>query len=256
MWVSGDGFTTFDMKVKPNYKVKTVPAVQWTLAADGNWYGTDRGASSDIFDTDIRIYAQYTAAKEFLDAYEAQRETGEFYVNLSAFSDTEHIFGADVDYSGSIQAYVLELEPLSQQNLKTFELGISLRGRSLTFTGSAAFPTLKLLNLGYKGDQNYTETHMDSYDGTTYTKNPGTKAGVFEGVFNFTDTEQKNLRRYLLTTARTAAFTLSGINGVLFPFGPGSNWSYGDSVKCIGWEDLRMWGVNRWLMRLRLAEVV
>jgi len=85
-----------------NYKPITTPAIKWNQVSNGNWNGSDRGSSTDIFEAQIRFMgpeSELQALENFLDS---NRES--FTITL----DTgEEIFGADLDYSSSLTVTVV-----------------------------------------------------------------------------------------------------------------------------------------------------
>jgi hypothetical protein len=255
MLISGTGITPFTQLVKPDFKSVTLPALEWVEVSDGNYKAVDRGASQDVYQASFRIYKTEAAVNTFIDEIEANRIAGSNEITLSTFASTEHIFGADVDYSGNITATVLEIKDRKQSSWKGFSVQVKVQAISPSFTGSATFPDLEYLEVGYVGDSSVPINKMDTYDGTFAYADRDAGAGMFTGTFTLSDTNMKNLRRYL-ASQRGAAFNLTGINGVTYPFGIRRSSGYPYSVKCVDWEDLGMRDVHNWRVKLVLAEVV
>lgn len=255
MQVSGTGITPFTLLVKPDFKPKTIPALEWVECADDNYKAVDRGASQDVYQSSFRVYKAETAINTFIEEVEANRAAGNHQITLGSFSSTEHIFGADVDYSGSITATVLEIEDRAQKTWKGYAVKVRVQAISPSFTGSATLPAFEHLEVGYVGDSSVPVNKMDTYDGTFSYLDRGTGAGYFTGTFSFSDANMKNLRRYL-ASQRGSSFSLTGINGVAYPFGKRRDSGYPYTVKCIDWEDLGMRDVGMWRIKMVFAEVV
>lgn len=256
MYVSGTGITPFTALVKPDFKPKTKLALNWVRVANGNYVAADRGASADIYQAAIRLYKKEADVNTFIDAIEDNRITDSHIIALSQFSSTEHIFGADVDHSGTINTTVLKIGDRRQESWKAFSLSLTLQAISPSFTGTPAFPTLKYLLPGFTGDTDTQVSKFESYNGTFAYADRDAGTGFFEGTFVFTDAEMKGLRRYLAVTARGGNVSVAGISGVTNPWGPRRPTGYPITVKIIDWEDLGMRDVGRWQMKLKFAEVV
>jgi len=254
MYISGTGITPFTQLVKPDFKPITIPALEWVECADDNFKAVDRGASQDVYQSSFRIYKSEADINTFIEEIEANRAADNHQVTLGSFSSTEHIFGEDVDHSGNITATVLEITDRKQESWKGYSVKVKVQAISPSFTGSASFPSLTYLEIGYVGDSSVPVNKVDSYDGTFSYSDRGTGAGTFTGTFVFGVTDMRNCRRYL-ATQRGSSFSLTGINGVTYPFGIRRSSGYPYTVKCVDWEDLGMRDVGRWRMKLVLAEV-
>ncbi len=255
MQIAGTGITTFNATVKPKFQVKTKWALEWFRASDGNWRAADRGASQDVYQTTVTLYKAEAAINTFIDAIEDNRVAGSHVITLSAFSTTEYIFGADVNHSGSVTATVLDITDRKQQRWKTYSIRVTLQATAPTFSGSSTFPALKFLYPGYTGDSDVDVNKIDSYDGTFAYSERNSGIGFFEGDFIFTTAEMQGLRRFVATN-RAAAFNLTGINGVTYPFGIRRASGYPYSVKLVEFEDKGMIDVGRWRASLKLVEAV
>jgi len=255
MNVAGTGITPFDIQVMPDYRPKTQLSIKWRQMADGNWKGTDRGTSADIYDADVRIYGKEAVIDDFIDEIEANRAASAHALTLSSFEDTEHFFGVDVDHSGSISATILNIGKRTQNTWKGWGLDMTLRAISPSFSGSSSLPTLGYLDIGAIGDSNYTVNKIDSYDGTFHYLDHDNDIGTFTGTFTLASSDMQKIRRYI-ATQRTGNFTLADNFGFADPFGSRSPGSYSYTTKLIEWEDLGMWGVHWWKIKLKFAEVI
>jgi len=255
MLVSGTGITPFTAKILPGYRPLTSLAIKWRKKADGNYSGTDRGSSADVYQTKIALFGKESVINNFIDEVEANRTAQSHVLQLSTFSDTEYIFGRDVDHSGTINATIVEMDDRGQQSWKSWGLEMRLQMLSPAFSGSPSFPTLEYLDIGASGDSTRTVTKYDSYSGNFTYLDHNSDIGAFTGTFLLSDADMLSLRRYI-ATQRTGDFTLSDTFGYDYPFGSRSANSYPFTCKLIDCEDLGMWGTHWWKIKLTFVEVI
>jgi len=260
MIFTGTG-SPYTAKVLPTFKPKTTLGIKWVELSDGNFCAVDRGADSDVYEADITLAGQEGVIQNFFTMLQTTRAAGQYYFNITSFNSGEYIFGADIDYTATIPATVVKLGKKVQTSCDAYTLSMTLRATSLSFTGSATMPTLKPL-VGYDGNATYTLDTRDSYDGSMRYADLDRDAGQFTATYRLTDTEMKNLRRYI-ATQRSTAFNVASINGVLYPWGNRSA-TFPLNVKIISWQDLGMvaWGnaagsaVRNWAIQMTLSEVI
>lgn len=255
MRIAGSGITTFNAKVKPDFRPLTSLALKWIQLANGNWRAVDRGSSTDMYRARIRLYGTESLIDQFLDEVEYNRITCSHVLTLSNFNATEHIFGADVDHSSSISATITEIDSREQRTWKGFGVSCVLQASSPSFTGTPALPSLECLSWGYEGDSSWTWNKSDSYNGTFNYADRKSDVGLFNGRFLFSDADMIALRGYL-RTQRGATISIPDIDGVSTPFGSRRDSGYPYNVKVIDWEDMGMRDVRHWWMSLTLAEEV
>lgn len=253
MYLQGDNFTTFLCHVKPEFKPKTTLALKWVQTASGAWRATDRGALSDMYESEIRLYSREAKINTFVNAVYANRTYDTNYFTMSGFEDTEHIFGEDVDYSIPITVTIVDIKGPVQTTWLGFEVTVTVRALSPTFASASFLPSLKYLDYGYKGSvQELTINKYDSYYGSYTYLEHGADIGLWEGTLIFCSYFMGVMRRYL-ATERDNTITIPIINGVDYPFGP-TRGTFPINCKVTSWEDLGMWGPNNWKMKLTLAE--
>lgn len=259
MRISGGSITPLDIKILPSFRPRTKLGLKWVELADGNYGAVDRGSACDIYESDVTIYGVESVIQNFFTAVQLNRADGTHVFALSQFNDGEKIFGADIDYSGTIEATIIKMNRKSQKTWKGFSLSFTLRAKAVSFTGTASLPTLKPL-IGYDGDSSFTVDKRDSYFGDLFFSDLDKDSGTFSAVYNFTNDDMMAIRRYI-ATQRAATISISALAGVTKPFGNRVA-SFPLSVKIINWDDLGMiaWGISSdvrcWALQMTLAEVV
>jgi hypothetical protein len=264
MNIAGTGITTFAAKIKPDWRSVYVPALIWSKVSNGNWVATDRSAAADYYEAqDVAIYGTESVINNFLNQIEQNRISTQANSNrltLSAFNATEHIFGADIDYSGSLYATILEIGGRAQNTWKGWSVTTRLRvlGPPFSSAATALLPPFRWVPVGYDGDADRTIIKLDTYNNTMYYEDPQNDIGQWSGYCLFTNQEMMNLRQFCAST-RGNFFSLTGISGVLYPFGINRYNIHGDypyNVVLKALEDEKMWGVSRWLAKLTFCEQV
>jgi hypothetical protein len=254
MQVKGVGIIPFELNILPGFKPETELALKWIQTSNGNYYATDRGESSDIYNSSISIYGKENVINNCIEQFESNRLSDDHILLLSELNEGEKIFGADVYHSGEIQATILTISDRIQKTWKGYKLDLTLRHLSPSFVESASFPSLLHLDIGYTGTAKVALNKFDSYAGTFTYADDQSNTGIFEGAFFFTDTEMINARSYI-RTQRGGNFTITNISGVTYPFGP-TRGTYPITAKLISWEDLGQTWNNHWKMKMKFAEVV
>jgi len=255
MDISGPGISTFTARVLPGFKPTTRLSLKWRELASGNWAGLDRGSAQDTYETTIGFKEKEAPINNIIDQIKANRDNGSNVITLSVFNtDTERIFGENVDHDVSISATVLSTERRRQESLNGWGLQMRIRALTPAFTGASSFPTLDCVDTGVRADSSYTINKFDSYTGVFSYHDHQSDSGIFEGIFTLTVAKMILLRNFIRTT-RTGNFTLSDTFGVDFPFGTRSGNSYPFTVKLIEWEDLGFFGLLFRRIRLRFSEV-
>jgi hypothetical protein len=219
MNIAGTGITTFQARLQQDFRVQTTWAIKWSQMSNGSWVYTDRGATCDIYETEVRLQGIRGRVEEFVTQLNLNRTGLSNSVTLSAFESNEKIFGADISYT-SVTATLLGTPSIRQNEWKSFECTARFRAISPTMTGTATFPDLKCLDIGYDANvDRYTINKMDNYAGTYTYLDQESDIGVFMGRFQFTTTEMQNLRTWYRTNRGTTA-NITTIYGVTNPFGP------------------------------------
>lgn len=251
MIITGAEITDFTFRVNPDYKVITELDMEWYQVSNGNYHAVDRGTSADVYGTKIKTFGTETYINNIITQLEANRQSTAGLIRMSSFADDEHIFGEDIDYSGELSGYYTEISMRRHSSLNVFELDLALRLSSPSFSGTASFPAIACLQVGYTADANWTYNTYDSYYSDFSYQDHNADAGIFKGTYNLTQTQLRNLRRWH-ATFRDISFSLPGIGGVTYPFGPREGtgpWT----VKALKLEEKRRFGLDRWLTEVTLA---
>jgi hypothetical protein len=246
-------------KILPDFQPEFLLALKWNQMSSGNWYAVDRTNISDVYASNFSIYGKEDAINAFISELENNRVAGGNVLTMTSFTSTEHIFGADIDYSGNIYA-VVDSKPAMRRTQGTWRgWGLSLRvvGTSPLFQSiSPALPPLRLINVGVDADSDYTIDRTPSYNNTYSHDDHSADFGTFKGTFTFTDKEMARFRRFMATN-RSATVTIPKLYGIRFPFGRRSVENPTNfPVKIIAWENEKMRDITRWTVDLTLAEVI
>ena len=208
-----DGSTVYTLW---GYKPDTIPAIKWHQLSNGNWRGSDRGSSEDIYMSSILFQgprSELTTLENFLDS---NRRSWNITLGTG-----EEIFGADVDYSSAISVTVVDYGKISQLGYNKWGMAMKLRANTLSFL--SVTPSLDSLRLSSHISDQYSEFDIDkkfSYDEVAFFNDHASDPGIFEGRFTQTFTEMQAIRRYLSNTLRNGSATpFPTFGGITTPFG-------------------------------------
>jgi len=241
-----DGSTVYTMW---GYQPITIPSIQWVQKSDGNWSGYDRTASEDIFEAAIL----FKGSESQLSTLETELSTNRENFNVTCGTG-EEIFGADIDYSGAIDSTVIKYGVIQSIAKGVYSMPLRLRAVSPSLTGSASISSLRLSSHQFEPNSAFDLMKSFALDGTTTYLDGETDPGVFHGIFKQTTAEMKAIRRYLLTTARTASVSFPSF-GVSKPFG--QRMGTGPfTVKITSWKDLGRKNFADWELDLKMVRVI
>ena len=260
-YTDSGGIQFIEVKIKPDFKPLTKNAIKYVKLSSGNYKAIDRGADSDTYEADVRLYGKESDINTLIDFVEDNRSDGtvsnQSVIGALGFAGGgEEIFGKDVDHSGSFNLTVLDIGPRRQNTWKGWELPVRFRALNPTFNSyTSALPPLEYLEVGYKSDSDPQINKFDTYDGDYSYQDHVYDSGIFEGTFKLSNENMGQLRRYIATN-RGNDYTISSINGVTYPFGSRRGTTFPVTAKLIDWDDLGQWGLQYWRVKLRFAEVV
>jgi hypothetical protein len=241
-----DGSTVYTLY---GYKPDTLPAIDWHQISNGNWRGSDRGASEDIFMADVIFEGPRTeleTLESFLD--------GDRYEFDATFGTGEEVFGADIDYSSAISVTVINYSKISQLGYNKWGMRLKLRAYQPAFLSVSE--SLAELRLSSHVSDQYSEfdlTKNFSYDETTFFNDHAADPGFFEGVFTQTTDEMKAIRRYLLNTLRNgSASPFPSFGGITTPFGYREG-TGPFTFRVVEWEDMGRPNFRDWILKIKFA---
>jgi hypothetical protein len=252
------GSNSITVKIKPDFQPLTTHALNWFTVGNGDKCATDRGAASDQYDCDVKLYGKETDINTFIDFVEANRNdnTHQCKLSLGSFNSQEKIFGCDVVYSGNIAATAF-MGRREQHTLKGWGLPITLKAISPTFVTGSGFPVLKNITPNVDADSDYSINKLESYNRTFSYQEHSTDTGSFTATYILNETEMINLRSFIRTN-RATKFLAPPLVGISKPFG---RRAYSEYVRLKDFEDQGMTGgfVNglpQWQCKFTLCEAL
>ncbi len=230
------------------YQPITRPSVSWIRKSDGNWSGDDRGVSEDSHEAAINFKGTEAELSTLETVLAANRES--YSITCGA---GEEIFGADVNYSGSLTVVVVQYGNIQSINKGVYSMPLKLRLPAPSFIGSASLANLRVAHK-FSPNSQFDISKQFSLQGTGRYLDYATDPGLFKAVFKQTFEEMKAIRRYLLTTSRTASVSFPAI-GISKPFG--QRMGTGPfTVKVIQWRDLGRKNFTDWEVEITFARVI
>jgi hypothetical protein len=254
MRISGTNIVTFTL-LRFRSKPKTTIALKWQQVANGNWVSVDRGASVDIYQSEITTYGTETEINNIINQFEANRQGGTNYFTIDQFNGVDdQLFGADIDYSSTLNVTVVKFKKRRQKNFKVFKFDFTLQLTSTySYSGTPSLPSLKV-QIGYTGSSNWDIDKQDSYSNSFTYIDHNADIGILQGTLLMTQTEMKAFKRYIMSTIRGGNMVISSIGGVTYPFGP-KRGTYPITVKVLDIQE-ELININRWSVKFKFAEVV
>lgn len=194
------------------------PSIQWIQDATGNWNGSDRGATQDIYETEVVFFDTQDNIDSLMQTLDENREG----ISLSNFAVP--FFSPEVSHTGTISAAVVSLGPRRHlawgaASRWVYELPVTFRAISPTLLGtSASLSTLKLQD-GFEASASYEVGKAFTYGQTGVYADRRSDIGRFIGRFRQQTSQAQAILAYLLTTARASAVTFPSLGGVTYPWG-------------------------------------
>lgn len=201
-------------RIIPGFKYNGKPM------ANGNYRASDRGASQDIYETDVVFYGTEEVINTLQETLEENRES----VNLTGFSD--YIFAPIVDHT--VETIVATITTQNLRKMKAFagettgmwELAVTFQ---IVENPALSYPTPSLsgLVLQMESEQDKTFTSMKSrtYEGEVGYQDLNVDSGVFRAKFIQTTAQAQAMIAYFIVTARSGIVSFPTIGGVAYPFG-------------------------------------
>lgn len=210
------GSGTFNVRQWPNPHI--VPAIQWIQDSEGNWSGSDRGASQDVYETEVVFFDTQDNINSLMQVLENNREE----VTLSDFAAP--IFSPNVDHTGSITASVVSYGPrrhlaFGAASKWVYELPVTFRAISpALLVTTPSLSTLKLQD-GFEATASYEVGKAFTYGQTGVYTDSRADTGRFVGRFRQQTSQAQAILAYLLTTARANSVAFPSSIPVTYPWG-------------------------------------
>lgn len=231
------------------YIPRTTPAVVWSKLADGNWAGADAGTARDIYMSDISFQGPADELETLEDALGDNRDDISITCGVG-----EEIFGAEIDYSAAIDVAVVDYGKIKRVNFGLYSMPLTLRLLSPSSSGAASLAALKFDGWSYEAGSEFDTIKHFAHDGTPYYLDAATDPGYFSARFRQSTAEMVAIRRYLLTTARTATVAFPSL-AVTEPFGKRTG-SGPFTCKIIQWADVGRVNYIDWAIDITFSRVI
>lgn len=244
-----DGLTVL---ILYGFRPRTEVAIEWHQRADGNWRGSDRTITEDVFLADVTFQGPEDELTDLQTTLNKKRT--EF---TAEFNTTEEIFGADVDHSTAMKIVVTRYGKIRQVSFDVFEMNLTVRNIVTTFKPVTA--DISQLRTASHSDERETAFEINkkfTYDGEGFASDrlsaDLTEPGTFRALFSQDQQEMPAIRRYLLTTARANKVGFPDFGGITEPFGPRAGTGPFE-CRIIDWEDTGRSGFCEWGLSITFA---
>lgn len=246
-----DGSTIYTVQ---NFKPETKWSVKWLKTSSGNFKGSDRGTSEDVFESSMKFRGTLADLTTLETELNSNRNTFS-----ATFGTGEEIFGMDLDYSSPYTVSVIQYGRIQKVAFKVFEMPLKLRIiSSPSFTGTAAITALRKASHSDQRESEYDITRVYTYDTDTFNfdhySSSKQGAGIYRANFIQKNDEMKAIRRYLLTTARANSISMPSFDDMDYPFGTVAG-TGPFTVKIIEWNDGGRINPLEWNLSITFARI-
>jgi len=204
---------TFDLKIQDGWKPDIKLSYKLISLINGNYSAVDRGATADSYEAKCMMSGTDAYIDSIVDFIETAR-TGGFDISASGFNAGEHIFGENIDYTGSINVAIHSIETLGHETINTSELKFTIAVDGLTqlsYTGLGNFPVLNCLKSKYEADTTWNYKAKKSYFQNHFVTDHIKDSGYFKADFSLSIANMQELREFY-RQVRGAAFELNSTN--------------------------------------------
>ena len=144
-------------------------------------------------------------------------------MSISGFNDGEHIFGENIDYTGSIKVAINSITDVEWNGLDVAEVKVVFEvdnNTQLTYLGTGSMPILRCLQPKYQADTTWNFISKKTYLQNHFVSDHKLDSGYFNADFSMSVAEMKEMREFY-RQVRGAAFQLnsSNIKGITRLFG-------------------------------------
>lgn len=230
------------------WKNKSSLALDWKEGVDKP-YCVDYSSAYDNYEAEIEFMLKESEAESIITGLEKDR-TGT--IVLSNFNDSEHIFGENVDYSGSINCKLTGNPEWEKESIGVYSLKLNVVGVNIAFTGSSSFPDLTYLDPVFQGRIDFRDTHVQTSKNNAYAYDLEKQYGVFVGSFWMNATEYGKVLEWMRVN-RSSTLSLSSFGGLseLFGFTDTASFPYIVRVRSVKAERT---GVNNYNVEIEFIE--
>lgn len=244
----------FDLNIT-DYKPLTKLDIDWIQTSNMNYDPIVRSSSNDTYDAIITTAGTESYINSLLSGCYNELINSLLPVNMSGFASDEKIFGEDINYTGVMSGYIYDWGEVEQTSWRGYKTTLKMRLLSPTFSSAAALPNFSswCASPNYKGGGPPTTFIQDTFNGAYIYRYNKTYNGIIEFDVNLTNSELGGFRRYVAEN-RGTSINISGINNLVYPFGPQlSDVSY--NVKVLELQEISRFNINRWIVHVKLANI-
>jgi len=212
--------TTYELKIKEKFKSSVDLSVIPINLDNGNIALLDRGPDMDFYKCEVDTYGDEDYINGLIEHLQGIRDGG-FDCQLQTFSDGEHIFGENIDYTLPIPVVISDIGDVLHKTFKGMSLNMTLsieEPGDLTFIGATTLPELSCLDAKYKANRDWNYQVYQSYDIHNYVIEGAYDLGTFEGTFTVSASKLKDIQEFH-RTKRHKVFSLGDIPGLTEMFG-------------------------------------
>jgi len=214
--------------VKLSYRMERMSSLKYVRL--------DRGYASDLYECEIETYGTQEYCESLMTILQTQRygyQTGNpLYLSEFALNKGEAIFGNNVDYTGSIDAIVIDTPKMKNESFKVFSLTFKLRALGVTFDNVIPNPiAMTCVWSGWQGGEpEWDRTVNDTYNNDNFVTIVKNNDSKFVGKFTCsTEDSIKLLEYFRISRGQNLAVPLTWI-GVDHAFGIGKTLSSYDFI--------------------------
>lgn len=258
MIITGAGITSpLRVWIKPDFIPNTKLALKWAQLANGTWVAADRGASCDVYLTNITIHAVEDTIDTLIQTIYNNRIATSGTPNqltLTNFASDEKIFGQDVVHttndSNGLNCTILAFGEKVQKSLHGFSLSLDLQAISPTFTGTAGPIVFNHLDIGYANDTIKTINKYDTYTSAFSYLDHRSDTSFFEGIATVRNADMVTTRR-ALATSRSGPIETTVLTGNK---NQATNWP--KNLTYLSFEEQGSWGQQYQRVKFRAVEYI
>lgn len=258
MYISGAGITTpVRVEIKPGFTTEYISSLKWAMCSSGKWVASDRGASADVYQTEIEVRGYENVINDLLVTLDNNRTALIGVANqitCTGFTETEHIFGESIDYEEQINATLIDVGERQQNSFNSFSVNLKLQAISPAMNGVGADAlTFRYMDFEYIGDSYKTITKVDTYTGQFSYMDSQADRGYIKFTAYLSLADMRLFQR-TLETKRAAPITTT-ILGIGNPLGPIRSTGLSPiNLKYLEVKDLGLWGINYHRVQVKVVE--